>query len=210
RRLHVECTGTGDGPVVIFEAGLSQYTAHSTYGKARDLIAPFARVCLYDRAGLGWSDPAPGARTHHDMVEDLRRLVAARGVQGPIVLVGHSMGGLLARLYARQHPASVAAVVLVDASSEAVTYGPGAAEARRAGIAQIDAGLANAVEGVPVVPMPLETPADVMMAFTPAILRTVKQEYEAIDLVPDDLKQPDGYGTLGNTPLVVIRRGVVA
>src|SRR5688572_9796579 len=63
RRLHVECKGQGEGPVVVFEAGLSQFTAHSTYGKAQDLIAPFARVCIYDRAGLGWSDPAPNLRS---------------------------------------------------------------------------------------------------------------------------------------------------
>ena len=64
RRLHIECKGSAAGPTVIVEAGLSQFTAHSTYGKAQDLIAGFARVCTYDRAGLGWSDVAPGARTH--------------------------------------------------------------------------------------------------------------------------------------------------
>ena len=71
RRLHVLCKGPTQGPTVLFEAGLSQYTANSTYGKAQDLIAAKVRVCVYDRAGLGWSDAAPGARTHQDMVEDL-------------------------------------------------------------------------------------------------------------------------------------------
>src|SRR5262245_46180563 len=64
KRLHLLCKGSGDGPTVIFEAGLSQWTATSTYGKAQDAIAGFARVCVYDRAGLGWSDGVPDGRTH--------------------------------------------------------------------------------------------------------------------------------------------------
>ena len=210
RRLHVECKGDTAGPTVIFEAGLSQFTAHSTYGKAQDLIAPFARVCIYDRAGLGWSDPVPGVRTQQDMVEDLHRLLAARKLPGPLVLVGHSMGGLLARLYAKLHPADVAAIVLVDASSESYIYGEGSADARKGIVAKIDEGLTNARENQPVVPMPAGTPADVMMAFTPSILRTLKQEYLAIELVPKELRQAQGYGSLGDKPLAVIRRGKTA
>ena len=48
RRLHIQCKGSAPGPVVIFEAGLSQYTAQSTYGRAQDLIAAFAQVCTYE------------------------------------------------------------------------------------------------------------------------------------------------------------------
>jgi pimeloyl-ACP methyl ester carboxylesterase len=210
RRLHVECKGEAVGPTVIFEAGLSQFTAHSTYGKAQDLIAPFARVCIYDRAGLGWSDPVPGGRTHEDMIEDLHRLVDARSLSKPLVLVGHSMGGLLARFYARQSPDEVAGIVLVDASSEAMLVTPEAAEGRKAIIAQIDAGLRHAKEGVPVVDLPDGTSADVVMAFMPSVLRTVKQEYEAIDFAVDALRQSGGYGSLGDKPLAVIRRGRTA
>jgi len=126
------------------------------------------------------------------------------------VLVGHSLGGLLARLYAKLYPADVAAIVLVDASSESNLYGEGAAEVRRGIIAKIDEGLTNARENQPVMPMPAGTPADVMMAFTPSILRSLKQEYLAIDLVPPELRQPQGYGVLGDKPLAVIRRGKTA
>lgn len=210
RRLHVECKGKAGGPIVIFEAGLSQFTAHSTYGAAQDLIAPFARVCIYDRAGLGWSDPVDAARTQQDMVEDLRRMIAAKGLKGPLILVGHSLGGLLSRLYARQYPADVVAMVLVDASPETVTFGPGAAESRKAAVAKIDTALIGAKDGVPVAALPETTPVDVKMAFTPEILRTVKQEYEAIDLLPDEFRKPDGFGTLGERPLVIIRRGKTA
>lgn len=210
RRLHVQCKGKPAGPVVIFEGGLSQYTAHGTYGKAQDLIAAFAQACTYDRAGLGWSDAAPGPRTQQDMIEDLHRLVAAESFKRPLVLVGHSTGGLLARLYARSYPAEVAGVVLVDATPESIVFAPGAAQARQGIIAQIDGALNGAQEGLPVTALPPGTPAEVQMAFTPAILRTVKQEYQAIDRVPADRRKPGGYGDLGDTPLAIIRRGKTA
>jgi pimeloyl-ACP methyl ester carboxylesterase len=207
RRLHIQCEGKGTAPTVIFEAGLSQYTAHSTYGKAQDLITSFARVCTYDRAGLGWSDPALGARTQQDMVDDLHKLVKTDGLKRPLVLVGHSMGGLLARLYAKRYPSEVAGLVLVDASPETVIFGPGATDVRKGIVAEIDKGLQNAKEDTPIVPMPTGTAAETMMAFTPKILRAVKQEYLAIDRVPESLRAPQGYGMFGDKPLAVIRRG---
>jgi pimeloyl-ACP methyl ester carboxylesterase len=210
RRLHVECKGDAPGPVVIFEAGLSQFTAHSTYGKAQDLIAPFARVCIYDRAGLGWSDPVPGRRTEEDMVEDLRRLMLAKRISGPVVLVGHSMGGLLARLYAKRHPEQVAGVVLVDASSETFRFSAAAPASRAASVAQIDAAMKDKPDGAPVAPLPAGTPPADIMVFTPEILRTVKQEYEAMAFVAEDVREARSYGALGDKPLAVIRRGVTA
>lgn len=207
RHLHIQCKGNANQPTVIFEAGLSQWTAHSTYSKAQDLIAPFARVCVYDRAGLGWSDPVRGARTQQEMIEDLHKLVTAMHFTSPLVLVGHSIGGLLTRRYAKDYPSEVAGMVLVDSSPLDIIYAPDSAQARNAMIAKIDAGLKQAKLGVPVVPMPAGTPAETMMAFTPRILRTVRQEYEAIDLVPAVMKVPEGYGTLGDMPLAVIRRG---
>lgn len=210
RKLHVQCKGPAGGPTVIFEAGLSQYTANSTYGKAQDLIAASARVCIYDRAGLGWSDPAPDGRTHLDMAEDLRKLTTALHLDGPYILVGHSMGGMITRLYARQYPADVAAMVLVEASPETLIFAPGSDESRKATVAKISQGLANATSDQPVVPMPAGTPAEVQLAFTPAVLRAVKQEYEAIDLAPEEWRGEGGYGHLGTMPLTVIRRGKTA
>jgi pimeloyl-ACP methyl ester carboxylesterase len=137
KRLHVLCKGSGDGPTVVVEAGLSQYTATSTYGKAQDAIASFARVCIYDRFGLGWSDAIPDGRTHRGMVEDLHKLVAAAGIQAPYVLVGHSMGGLLVRQYAQTYRSDVAGVILADATSETI-YDAGSEEVRAGIVAQID------------------------------------------------------------------------
>src|SRR5687768_8526843 len=80
RRLHILCKGDTDGPSVIFEAGLSHYPPVMTFGKAQEAITPFARACIYDRAGLGRSDRGPSARTHADMVDDLHRLLSAAQV----------------------------------------------------------------------------------------------------------------------------------
>ena len=78
-------------------------------------IGRFARVLSYDRAGLGWSDPATQPRTLANIVEELRSLLHAAGVAPPYILVGHSFGGLVVRYFAAQHPEEVAGILLVDA-----------------------------------------------------------------------------------------------
>jgi len=117
RRLSLSCVGTGS-PTVVLEAGLGDPAA--PWFAVETAVAPVARVCSYDRAnaGGGASDPAPGPRTGADAVADLHALLAAAGVPGPYVLVGHSVGGLFARLYAHTYPDEVAGLVLVDASHE--------------------------------------------------------------------------------------------
>ncbi len=205
RRLHILCKGEAtSGPSVVFEAGLSQFTATGTYGRAQDLIAPFARVCVYDRAGLGWSDPDLRPRTHQRMVRDLHRLLREANVPGPYVLVGHSMGGMTARLYARTYRRDVVGLVLADSSSEAINFTPQAAQERAAMVAQIDQGLAVTTPNTPVVPLPAGTPMEVGLAFTPEIIRAVRNEYLAIDR---GAQRPNAYGTAGSIPLVIVRRG---
>jgi len=114
-RLRVDCYGQGDMTVVL-EAGLCQTRA--TWGRVVGVIASFARVCAYDRAGLGESDRAPGPRTPRRVVDDLERVLVATGTKAPYVLVGHSFGGLAVRLYAARHPERVRGLILVDASHE--------------------------------------------------------------------------------------------
>ena len=112
RALFISCTGAGS-PTVVLEAG-SGNTADTWVGVQPE-VARFTRVCSYDRAGLGQSDPAPaGVRTVQDSVDDLHALLAAADISGPLVLVGQSVGGLIVRLYASQYPDDVAGVVLVD------------------------------------------------------------------------------------------------
>ncbi len=94
------------------EAGLGN--DGSTWDPVVPAVSALARVCVYDRAGLGGSDPAPTPRTAQDAVDDLKALVVAARISEPIVLVGHSFGGMVVRLYAMEHPASVAGLVIVD------------------------------------------------------------------------------------------------
>jgi pimeloyl-ACP methyl ester carboxylesterase len=112
RAFFISCTGIG-APTVVLEAG-SGNTA-DTWVSVQPEVARFTRVCIYDRAGLGHSDPAPnGVRTVQDSVDDLHALLGAADISGPVVLVGHSVGGLIVRLYASQYPDDVAGAVLVD------------------------------------------------------------------------------------------------
>jgi len=112
RALFISCAGSGS-PTVVLEAGSGN--SAETWVGVQPEVARFTRVCSYDRAGLGQSDPAPsGVRTVQDSVDDLHALLAAVDISGPIVLAGHSLGGLIVRLYASQCPGDVAGVVLVD------------------------------------------------------------------------------------------------
>jgi pimeloyl-ACP methyl ester carboxylesterase len=112
RALFLSCTGTG-APTVVLEAGPGN--GADTWAGVQPEIARFTRVCSYDRAGLGQSDPATtGVRTIQETFDDLHALLLAADVSGPIVLAGHSLGGLIVRLYASQYPDDVAGLVLVD------------------------------------------------------------------------------------------------
>jgi pimeloyl-ACP methyl ester carboxylesterase len=114
RALFLNCVGEG-GPTVLLEAG--GMDASVVWLTVQSEVATFIRVCSYDRAGLGQSDPAPpGPRTAQDTVADLRLLLMNAGLIGPYVLVGHSYGGLVTRLYASSYPTQVAGLVLVDGS----------------------------------------------------------------------------------------------
>ncbi len=112
-RLHLELSGRG-APTVVFDAGLSD--AAERWGAVPTLVADFARVVVYDRAGLGRSEAGPLPRTSGRIVEELRRALAGAGIAPPYALVGHSFGGQNMQLYARRHPEDVVGLVLVDAS----------------------------------------------------------------------------------------------
>ena len=118
-RLSYQCRGTGS-PTVILEAGYDS-GGTSTWFDLQPRLAEFTRVCTYDRAGVGTSDPRPAADepvTGTRIASELHALLDAIGVGPPYVLVGHSYGGLLIRAYQASYPDEVAGMVLIDASSE--------------------------------------------------------------------------------------------
>ena len=104
-RLHLHCMGQGT-PAMVLESGMSGWSQDWAWVQAR--LAQGGQVCSYDRAGYGWSDPAPAPRDGLAAVDDLRRTLDTAGVATPRLLVGHSMGGLLIGLYARAYPREVA------------------------------------------------------------------------------------------------------
>ena len=110
-RLNIRCAGEGV-PAVVLDAGLA--SDNHDWEPVEKRVSGFTRVCSYDRAGLGDSDTAAGVLTSQTATDDLHSLLAAAGVTGPFVVVGHSYGGLNAQLYANQHPENTAGVVLVD------------------------------------------------------------------------------------------------
>lgn len=115
RALNLVCMGSGER-TVLFEAGGSDWSV--IWALVQPEVARHARACAYDRAGLGYSDPAPGSRSPISIVEDMHAMVAAAGLKRPLVLVGHSLGGFNAKLYAALYPEDVAGLVLVDPAEE--------------------------------------------------------------------------------------------
>jgi len=115
RCLALTCAGAGS-PSVILETGLGAESEEWALVQRETSAA--ARVIRYDRANRGGSAGAAGPRTALDMVEDLHVLLRASGIAGPRILVGHSFGGLLVRLYAHRYREEVAGIVLVDAMHE--------------------------------------------------------------------------------------------
>jgi pimeloyl-ACP methyl ester carboxylesterase len=109
--LHCYETGLGE-PLVVLEAGISASSV--SWRPVQQELAHWMRVAAYDRAGYGWSGAFSTPRTIGNLCAELNGVIDATGARAPVILVGHSFGGLLARHYAALHPERVAALVLVD------------------------------------------------------------------------------------------------
>ena len=112
--MHLYCTGEGAAPTIVMDSGLGGTVLD--WQLVQPEVAKFARVCTYDRAGAGWSDTGAQPRTSQQFVEELHTLLNNAGIEGPYVLVGHSLGGANVQLYASQYPNEVAGMVLVDSA----------------------------------------------------------------------------------------------
>jgi pimeloyl-ACP methyl ester carboxylesterase len=113
KKLHLECRGTGE-PTMVIDGGDGDVADGSWQGVARSMQS-FGRVCAYDRANVGSSDPDPGPRTVKDLGDDLVSLLHVAKVPGPYVFVGGSFGGNIAGVLAANHPDEVGGLVFVDA-----------------------------------------------------------------------------------------------
>jgi pimeloyl-ACP methyl ester carboxylesterase len=114
-RLHVHCEGTGE-PTVITEAGFGDFSV--AWREIVPAVSRTTKVCAYDRAGFGWSDFDANSPTRERVVENLRAALDNAGIEGPYVLVGHSLGGIYVREFAHRYPDRVVGMVLVDSSHE--------------------------------------------------------------------------------------------
>jgi pimeloyl-ACP methyl ester carboxylesterase len=135
RKMYLECQGTGSPTVVLVSGRSDRSDIWKTVADSSKpglavfpAVAKFTRVCIYDRPGtvtiLGnkiepsRSTSVPQPTTPKNCVEDLHALLTAAKVPGPFVLVGHSYGGLIVRLYASTYPSAVVGLVLIDALNE--------------------------------------------------------------------------------------------
>lgn len=123
RDLHLHCTGSGS-PTVVLEPGAGEMS--SGFGWIAPSVAADTRVCVYDRAGRGWSDPADGPQDGAEIAADLHTLLHRAHVPGPYVLAGHSFGGLYVLTFAARYPDEVDGLVLLDTTAPASRPAPAA------------------------------------------------------------------------------------
>jgi pimeloyl-ACP methyl ester carboxylesterase len=112
--LYLHCVGKGEPTVVLFN-GLGERTP--SWAWVQRSVSSTTRVCAFDRAGEGWSDAAPARQDGHQLASDLDQLLRVAHVPGPFVLAGHSVGGVYALVYAKEHPSEVAGVALIDSAT---------------------------------------------------------------------------------------------
>ena len=120
-RLHLSCMGSGS-PTVVLEPGMGGASLDMAW--IAPAVARDSRVCVYDRAGRGWSDAADGPQDATQTATDLHTLLERAHIPGPYVLAGHSFGGLYILTFAATYPDQVAGMVLLDSTAPAATPTP--------------------------------------------------------------------------------------
>jgi pimeloyl-ACP methyl ester carboxylesterase len=201
-RLHIHCQGMGS-PTVVLDAGLGDWSTHWT--AVQNLLKTDTRVCSYDRAGYGWSDPGPRPRDSQRIVAELHSLLEKASVEPPYVLVGHSFGGLNMRLFASTYVGEVAGLVLVEASHpESLPY-----QRNEAGTAPSTSPANQLMVVHPVEPEVLPVPPEAQSAINDNLLRTKSRvtsrgEYRALGHSVLELQRSRPFGDL---PLTVLSRG---
>ncbi len=213
RRIHLLCQGDSPGPTVVIEQGMASPSI--VWRSVQADIAQFARVCTYDRAGFLWSDPAPGPCTIDDRVEDLHAVLALGAVPPPYVLVGHSLGGLIMRRFARAYPDLVAGMVLVDSPDELIIFRHSTIASFRQGVRfqQLLRLLARFGvvrlfgRRVPMLMLPDDETGYALCA-TPRHAAAATDDMLSLVNASEDVRQPQAPGALANRPLLLLTHGI--
>jgi pimeloyl-ACP methyl ester carboxylesterase len=201
-RLHINCTGSGS-PTVVIVSGLGDWS--TSWGVVQPEVAKTTRVCTYDRSGLGWSDASSLPSDAAQFTKELHHLLQNANVPGPYVLVGHSLGGFIVRIFAHDYASEVAGVVLVDSMNpKQVTE---SLSNRLARFSSLEAGLARVGVGrlllklgiLPSVPPGEE--AYYPLFVRPQSFQTTANEYRGL---PDSAAQAAAVKSFGDLPLIVL------
>jgi pimeloyl-ACP methyl ester carboxylesterase len=205
-RLHLYCAGTAT-PTVLLESGLGETDAY--WGWISSAVARDTKVCVYDRAGRGWSDPAPAEQDGVAVATDLHTLLARARVAGPFVLVGHSSGAQYVRIFAGRYPEQVAGMVLLDGQPAEAFDGlptfPGFYN-RYHRVFGLLPSLARLGVGRLLVGADPSLPADTrdvhrLHHVSPRLYRSLRDEFAEL---PTSLAQARAFQSLGDRPLVVV------
>jgi pimeloyl-ACP methyl ester carboxylesterase len=217
-RLHLACQGEGS-PAVVMEAAIGE--TGLLWSLVQPAVAKITRACVYDRPGYGWSDPSPRPRTAAVMAQELHTLLGTAEVPGPYVLVGHSLGGLLVRLYAARYPQEVAGMVLVDSAHEAQyrraprelqELVPQVEEEARQQLEGLKALIVSGSLDASMLPVPPGLPATAadtfraLVAASPKHVETVIAEQQAVQAIHAELAAAR-IASLGDLPLMVLSHG---
>jgi pimeloyl-ACP methyl ester carboxylesterase len=212
-RLYLSCTGSGE-PTVILEPGLGGTSA--AWGWIEPAVAAHTRVCVYDRAGRGRSDPSPTPQDGDQLATDLHTLLDRAGVTGPLVMAGHSLGGLYVLDYAARYPQQVAGMVVLDTTPPtAFTSLPDypaiydmltTLTGLFPGLARL--GLNQLVNGLSAAELPAQAESQVRAdSSTAAYARSQRDE---LAMVPTMMAQARAVTDLGDLPLYVLTAPVDA
>jgi pimeloyl-ACP methyl ester carboxylesterase len=207
-KLHISCAGSGS-PTVILEAGLGEPAAMMA-GWIQPGVATSTRVCVYDRAGEGWSEPADSPRDGFAVATDLHTLLDRAHVDGPYVLAGHSSGGPYVLDFGERYPDQVAGVVLLDSQPpDAIENLPGYSGEYN-GLLRITAllpsvsrlGVMRLISSSAVAGLPPEERAEVRAFWSTAgYARARRDEVAGLQAA---LSQAQGLTSLGDKPLIVV------
>ena len=210
-QMHLHCTGSGS-PTVVLEPGAGEMS--SALGWIAPVVARDTRVCVYDRAGRGWSEPADGPQDGARIATDLHALLHRGGVPGPYVLAGHSFGGLYVRSFAAQYPDDVAGLVLVDSTPAAAEAAPNASAGAYDPLDRVSAalaaaarlGLGRAIGQFSHASLPPESrdPARASLA-TASHVASTADEYAAANA---SRRQAQALVDLAGKPLIVLTAGI--